>query len=150
MERKYQSIDATAIPEFDKGGATIRVVAGSLDGHLGPAHTEMPLFLFHVRLAAGTAADVAIDNTHEAGAYVIAGHPVVNGNRVNEAQLVVFDRTDGGIALQSETESELMILGGAPAEGPLLFHGPFVMNTVEQLRAAERAYVSGQMGVLEA
>jgi redox-sensitive bicupin YhaK (pirin superfamily) len=150
MERKYQRIDATAIPEFDKGGATIRVVAGSLDGHLGPAHTEMPLFLFHVRLAAGTAADVAIDNAHEAGAYVIAGHPVVNGNRVNEAQLVVFDRTDGGIALQSATESELMILGGAPAEGPLLFHGPFVMNTVEQLRAAERAYVSGQMGVLEA
>jgi redox-sensitive bicupin YhaK (pirin superfamily) len=41
-----------------------------------------------------------------------------------------------------------MLLGGAPAEGPLLFHGPFVMNTVEQLRAAETAYRNGQMGQL--
>ena len=39
--------------------------------------------------------------------------------------------------------------GGAPAEGPLVFHGPFVMNSVEQIRAAEQAYHSGQMGVLE-
>jgi len=41
-----------------------------------------------------------------------------------------------------------MLLGGAPAQGPLVFHGPFVMNSIEQVRYAERAYMSGNMGVL--
>ena len=41
-----------------------------------------------------------------------------------------------------------MLLGGAPAEGPLVFHGPFVMNSVEQVRAAEIAYRTGRMGAL--
>jgi redox-sensitive bicupin YhaK (pirin superfamily) len=44
---------------------------------------------------------------------------------------------------------ELMVLGGAPAEGPLVFHGPFVMNSVEQVRAAEIAYRTGRMGTLD-
>jgi redox-sensitive bicupin YhaK (pirin superfamily) len=43
---------------------------------------------------------------------------------------------------------EVLLLGGTPAEGPLVFHGPFVMNSMEQIRAAEIAYQTGRMGVL--
>jgi len=42
----------------------------------------------------------------------------------------------------------VMLLGGAPAEGPLVFHGPFVMNSLEQARAAEIAFRTGRMGKL--
>jgi redox-sensitive bicupin YhaK (pirin superfamily) len=42
-----------------------------------------------------------------------------------------------------------MVLGGAPAEGPLVFHGPFVMSSIDQVRAAEIAYRTGRMGHLE-
>jgi redox-sensitive bicupin YhaK (pirin superfamily) len=31
-----------------------------------------------------------------------------------------------------------------------VFHGPFVMNSVEQVRTAERAYLGGKMGTLAA
>jgi len=41
------------------------------------------------------------------------------------------------------------VLGGAPAEGPLVFHGPFVMNSVDQVRAADIAYRTGRMGNLD-
>jgi hypothetical protein len=150
MERKYQRIDADAIPEFEKDGARIRVVAGALEGRVGPARTEMPLFLYHVRLAAGANAAIALDDAHEAGAYVIAGPLRINGKRASAGELLVFDRTPGGIELASDGEAELMLLGGEPAEGPLVFHGPFVMNSVEQIRAAERAYLAGRMGRLEA
>jgi redox-sensitive bicupin YhaK (pirin superfamily) len=40
------------------------------------------------------------------------------------------------------------VIGGEPAEGPLVFHGPFVMNSVEQARAADIAYRTGRMGSL--
>ncbi len=48
-----------------------------------------------------------------------------------------------------ESLLELMLLGGAIAEGPLVFHGPFVMNSVEQVRAAELAFRTGRLGTLE-
>jgi redox-sensitive bicupin YhaK (pirin superfamily) len=53
------------------------------------------------------------------------------------------------LAGSGEVPLEVLLLGGTPAEGPLLFHGPFVMNTVEQVRAAEIAYRTGRMGALD-
>jgi len=44
---------------------------------------------------------------------------------------------------------DVMVLGGTPAEGPLVFHGPFVMNSVDQVRAADIAYRTGRMGQLD-
>ncbi|MBL8513042.1 MAG: pirin family protein [Betaproteobacteria bacterium] len=149
MERKYQRIDASAVAEFEKGGATVRVVAGNIDGHRGPAQTEMPLFLAHVRLNAGASLELPLADEDEVGVYVIDGEPVVNGRPSRAGELIAFDRVPGGIKLASHAHAEVMVLGGAPAERPLVFHGPFVMNSVEQIRFAERAYMTGQMGHLD-
>jgi redox-sensitive bicupin YhaK (pirin superfamily) len=149
MERKYQRIDAAAVAEFEKGGATVRVVAGNIDGHQGPAQTEMPLFLAHVQLNAGASIDLPVADGDEVGVYVIDGEPVVNERPSRPGELIAFDRIPGGIRLAASAPAEVMILGGAPAEGPLVFHGPFVMNSLEQVRFAERAYMTGQMGHLD-
>ena len=66
---------------------------------------------------------------------------------------VMGDNTDVGsrsvtIRSRGDALAHIMLLGGAPADGPLVFHGPFVMNPVEQIRFAENAYVTGQMGML--
>lgn len=149
MERKYQRIDADDVAEYEKGGANVRVVAGLIDGHEGPAQTEMPLFLAHVRLAAGASIELPISDGDEMGVYVIEGAPLVNDRPSRAAELIAFDRVPGGVKLASSAPAEVMVLGGAPAEGPLVFHGPFVMNSMEQVRFAERAYMSGQMGYLD-
>ena len=49
---------------------------------------------------------------------------------------------------RGDAQARIMSLGGVPADGPLVLHGPFVMNTVEQIRFAENAYVTGQTGML--
>lgn len=56
----------------------------------------------------------------------------------------------GETVLRLEAESaDLVVLGGAPAEKPLVFHGPFVLDSVEAVRQAERDYFEGRMGVLQ-
>jgi redox-sensitive bicupin YhaK (pirin superfamily) len=64
--------------------------------------------------------------------------------------LAIFEVAGGDIEFSNTDDATLdvLLLGGAPAEGPLVFHGPFVMNSVEQVRQAERAYHTGQMGAL--
>jgi redox-sensitive bicupin YhaK (pirin superfamily) len=170
MAPRYQRIEAAAIPEISIDGGSVRVIAGEFiaphgvhgepaDGqspmsHRGPAEVLMPLLLWHVRLQPGASLRAMIPAGHEVAAYLIDGagrfgagaHPAAAG------QLVVFDNADGAVAFSNDGEPmlEVLLLGGVPAEGPLVFHGPFVMNSIEQVRAAEKAYLGGSMGQLAA
>lgn len=149
MAPRYQRIEAADIPELSGEGWTARVVAGSLRGHSGPAETLMPLFLWHLRLDAGAAFSEELAAGQEVAAYVIDGEGKAASQAVSAGQLAVFSKEAGALTLSGGgTPFDVLVLGGAPAEGPLVFHGPFVMNSVEQVRYAERAYMSGQMGHL--
>ena len=138
--------------EVSGKGVRARVIAGELGDAKGPASTLMPTFLWHVRIDAGATFEAPIADGHEAAVYVIDGRAVVGeGTQASTGELAVLDGTTGGLRVHNSTAAplEVMVLGGAPAEGPLVFHGPFVMNSVDQVRAAEIAYRTGRMGVLD-
>jgi len=150
----YQRIDASLVAEREREGERLRVVAGEFDGLAGPARTRMPVLLAHLTLAPGSAFEAAWPEGHEAGVYVIEGEARIAGaaNGARIGQFAVLDNEGDAVRLENAGAGrlEVLLLGGAPAEGPLVFHGPFVLNSVEQVRAAERAYLSGAMGVLAA
>ena len=148
---RYQRIAAEDIPGHSKDGATLRVVAGTLEGLTGPAEVLMPLVLAHLSLAPRARFTASVPDGFELGAYVVEGAIDAAGTRAKAGELLVFRTEPGGISIENAGASTVhaMLLGGAPAEGPLVFHGPFVMNTVEQVRAADVAYRTGRMGTLE-
>lgn len=156
MPPRYQRIIAADVPSVEKDGATIRVIAGESDGLKGPADILMPLFLWHVALEPGAEWEGQLPAGMEAGLYVMVGEISVDGDdaTLRVGQLgIMGDNTDAGsgsitIRNRGDALAHIMLLGGAPVEGPLVFHGPFVMNSVEQIRYAEKAYMTGQMGML--
>jgi redox-sensitive bicupin YhaK (pirin superfamily) len=152
MKPRYQRIDATAIPTVTVPGARVRVVAGEFNGQAGPAETLMPTLLWHVSIDAGASFEATLPAGYEAGAYVISGSGRFAGEKdLDIGKLAVFANGEGAIRIENTGAGvlEILVLAGAPAEGPLVFHGPFVMNTVEQVRAADVAYRTGRMGQLE-
>jgi redox-sensitive bicupin YhaK (pirin superfamily) len=150
MTPRYQRIDASAIPEVVITGGNVRVVAGEFDSRKGPAENLMPLLLWHVSLEAGGRFHAQIPAGFELAAYLISGSAAFGDQRATIGQLAIFEVAGGDIEFSNTDDATLdvLLLGGAPAEGPLVFHGPFVMNSVEQVRQAERAYHAGQMGAL--
>ena len=156
MPPRYQRIVAADVPSTEKDGATIRVIAGEIDGLKGPADVLMPLFLWHVALEPDAEWHGHLPAGMEAGVYVMVGEISVDGDdaTVRVGQLgIMGDNVDAGsrsitIRNRGDALAHIMLLGGAPVEGPLVFHGPFVMNSVEQIRFAEKAYMTGQMGML--
>jgi len=152
MEPRYQRIDAGAIPGVTRDGVSVRVIGGEFEATQGPAETLMPLLLWHVTLPAGARFESRIPTTFEAAGYVIAGDGFFGPEDVKASagQLVTWNEDAGSLVARNGGSKplDLLILGGAPAEGPLVFHGPFVMNSVEQVRAAEVAYRTGRMGSL--
>jgi len=153
MPPGYQRIEASAIARSDLPGASLRVIAGEVSGVRGPAVALMPLFLAHATLDPGARIALDVAPCFEAGAYVIAGRGAFGSGdaRVAGAGELAVYADEGGVLEAANTGTEpleALFLGGAPAEGPLVFHGPFVMNSVEQVRAAEIAFRTGRMGTL--
>ena len=151
MAPRYQNLAAESIAEVSVDGARVRVIAGEYGAAKGPAATLMPTLLWHVRIDAGATFEASIPDGFEAGVYVIGGDGVVAEDQgVEEGELAVLAGTQGALRVRNSGTGalDIMVLGGAPAEGPLVFHGPFVMNSVDQVRAADIAYRTGRMGNL--
>jgi redox-sensitive bicupin YhaK (pirin superfamily) len=156
MPPRYQRITAADVPSVSNDGVTVRVIAGESDGLRGPADVLMPLFLWHIAMLPGATWQGQLPAGMEAGVYVMVGEVVVDGNkaplRVGQLGIVAQSTEQGPASISvlndGDALAHIMLLGGAPAEGPLVFHGPFVMNSVEQVRYAEKAYMTGQMGTL--
>jgi redox-sensitive bicupin YhaK (pirin superfamily) len=153
MSPRYQRIDAAAIPAVDRDGTTVRIIAGEMEGSKGPAETLMPLFLRQAKVPPRGRLEFRVPHGFEAAAYVNAGSGRSGGDEaqgVTTGQLAIWKDGDAPLCVENTAAEplDLLLLGGAPAEGPLVFHGPFVMNSIEQVRAAEVAYRTGRMGTL--
>src|ERR1035438_6605145 len=72
---RYQTILDASIPrvELADGAGSVRVIAGSFDGHDGPATTFSQLNVWDVRLQAGRAARLRVPEGHIAAIAVLRG-----------------------------------------------------------------------------
>jgi len=131
IEPRYQGVQASGVPSISVGGAAIRLLAGEFNGAVGPITLAQPALLAHIKTSAETTID--LPPKFEMGVYHLTG------------QLDVLSPGDA-VTLPV---GEFILLGGEPAEEPLLFGGPFVMDTPENLQKAQRDYHAGRMGTLD-
>lgn len=62
----------------------------------------------------------------------------------------MFDNVQGNIVVESVTEESLFIvLSGEPIDEPIASHGPFVMNTTEEIYQAYEDFRNGKFGIEE-
>lgn len=148
---RYQAIVNADIPVVALGeGASARVIAGTLRGVPGPAHTVTPVGLFDLRLSGGGKCRVEIPEGHNAAVALLSGDVLLNGSSAlkGDARIAILGREGNAVELEALADSKLLILSGEPINEPVVSHGPFVMNTQEEIRQAFADYRSGRMGHL--
>lgn len=145
----YQSLLDRDIPSvtLPDGAGTLRVIAGDYGGHRGPARTFTPIDLWDVRLRRDAVTSLGLPEGHTVAVVVLKGTVQVNGDTIaREAQFVLLDRTGGAVRLEANSDAKLLILSGAPIDEPVVMHGPFVMNTDQEIRQAMIDFQSGRFG----
>src|SRR6202453_855957 len=152
---RYQDIRAAqvALLSSDDGGALLRVIAGSFDGHDGPGVTHTPIALVHATVSAGAQVRLPWPADFNALGYVLAGSGTVGTEKrpVKMGQLAVFGAGDAiTFAAGSRQDMDILLLGGQPIREPVAAYGPFVMNTRAELEQAFEDYQAGRLGSIPA
>jgi redox-sensitive bicupin YhaK (pirin superfamily) len=147
----YRSYRAANIPQKKLCNGFIRVIAGTVDGIAGVMQTASPTTLAHIHIHAGSSIVVTVDKTQELALYVMDGVLQSDDGTLLKSGALIELSLGPQVHITAPLESsvDVALLGGAPVQGDVLFSGPFVMNTPEQLSQAHHDYYSGKMGVLD-
>lgn len=147
---KYQDLRNAQFPRvsFPDNGGVARVIAGELFGDKGPASTFTPINIWDLELNAGGLVSLQIPVGHTSLLIVQKGELTVGGESTKAVELTLFERQGEIIEIRPETESRVLFLSGAPINEPVIGHGPFVMNSREEILEAIRDFQVGRMGRL--
>jgi redox-sensitive bicupin YhaK (pirin superfamily) len=155
---RYQAIEGgdVALLASSDGGALVRVIAGEVAGHRGPGGTYTPIALVHNSIEPGARLNLPWDSTYNALVYVLSGRGSVgpHAHPIRQGQLAVMGAGDRiTVASDSSQESsrktlEVLLLGGRPIREPVFQHGPFVMNTRDEVIQAIDDFTAGRFGVI--
>ena len=147
----YQTLldqDIPVVPLADHAGH-VRVIAGKLDGHKGPARTFTPINVWDLRLNAGKTATLSTPEGHTTALVPMRGQAVINGSETaGEAQLALLERTGGEFTISVETDATILLLSGEPLNEPVVGYGPFVMTSEREIAQAIRDFQGGSFGQL--
>ena len=146
----YRHFAAESLPAFRAGDALVRVVGGELMGRRSPVPTLWPIVLAHVTFAGRGRAELEAPAGFDLAAYVAFGHARFGEVEADAGKLLRFSGEGAAIGLFNDLDerADVILLGGVPLGEPLVFQGPFVMDSVAAIRRAEQDYGAGRMGAL--
>jgi redox-sensitive bicupin YhaK (pirin superfamily) len=148
----YQTILKGDIPQIalKDGAGSLRLIAGAFEGHQGPAKTFTPIDVWDIRLNAGKHLTLAVHEGYNSALVVLRGTVQVNGReRVEQGQLALFERAGDQLSLHADHDAVVLLLSGEPIDEPIVGHGPFVMNSEQEILEAFDDFHSGRFGRME-
>ncbi|MFI5148195.1 MAG: pirin family protein [Bacteroidia bacterium] len=148
---KYQEISKEKITSYRLPGNTgvIEVIAGNYKDVRGPASTFTPVNLMNAKLHKDAEAVFSFPAPYNTALLVIEGNILVNGSEpVEENNFVLFENDGEEFTVKAGSDAIILVLSGEPIHEPIAAHGPFVMNTKQEIVQAFDDYQHGKFGHL--
>lgn len=148
IDHKYVGLEKESIPVVKFGKSSeVQVISGELLGAKGAVDSVTNLTIGTFHISANDSTELAVPVQHETFFYVVSGTVLVNGQEVGKRNTVLVSQEGEEIQFKA-LENAVVIVGmGKPYKEPIVAHGPFVMNSAEEINQAIRDYQSGKMGV---
>ena len=149
----YQAIADADIPRVALAGGAgeVRVIAGTFGQATGAARTFSPMQVLELNLKAGHTVHLPVQEGWNTALVLLDGALCVAGeDAVGPAQLVVLSQEGDALALEARSDVKALLLSGQPLNEPIVGHGPFVMNTPQEIRQAITDFNSGKFGQMAA
>ena len=149
---KYQAIKYEDIHRYqlENNAGTIEIIAGEYKGTKGVASTFTPIHMFNAKLNKGGKADFEFPAHYNTTVLVIEGQVIINNQDEVPTDHMALMANDGEtFKIEATEDAIVLILSGEPINEPIAAHGPFVMNTQQELIEAFNDFNNGKFGYLE-
>lgn len=149
---RYQAIANSDITKvaLPNGAGEVEVISGEYNGTIGAASTFSTVHMYNAKLNKGAKVEFTFPQHYTTALLMVEGDTIVNGdNRAPQDHFVMFSNDGDTFALEALNDSVVLVLSGEPINEPIASHGPFVMNTQEELVEAFQDFNTGKFGYLE-
>jgi redox-sensitive bicupin YhaK (pirin superfamily) len=148
----YADQRAADTPVKTGPGVEVRVYAGRHEEIEQPHRSLWPLTLLDVRVAGGKRVELVVPPGYRAFLYVVTGSGRIEGDdtAVKDEDVVWFKAvpTDAKekavLGLESDIDMRAILFAAPVIDEPVAAHGPFVMNTMDEVRRAYDDFQSGR------
>jgi redox-sensitive bicupin YhaK (pirin superfamily) len=147
----YAGLQRADIPvvEADAGRVRVELIAGAWDGRTGAFESLTGVAMTVLRCAPGGRISAPAPRGRSVFLYVVAGALQVSGTTIERFHLAEMADDGDAVEMVAGAEGAVALFGhAAPLNEPVVAHGPFVMNTREEIMQAMRDYQAGRFGAI--
>ena len=137
---------AVDLPLIEDAGRRIRIIAGTLFGERAPVATLSSMGYADAQLEARAELQFG-DEFEQCAIYVVRGSVTAGGQRYGAAQLLL-PRARERVRMQAEEPARLMLLAGAPLDGPRYVWWNFVSSAQDRIEQAKHDWREGRFGAV--
>ncbi|MBS1645906.1 MAG: pirin family protein [Bacteroidetes bacterium] len=142
----HENMEKVALPD---NSGIVEVIAGSYQNAKGSATTFSPLHLLNARLNKSGKANFDFPKSYNTALLVIEGSIKINGTeQVPTDHFALFENNGTAFNIEALENAVVLILSGEPLNEPIATHGPFVMNTKQEIIQAIDDFNNGKFGTL--
>lgn len=151
---RYQDTPPERIPtvKTEDGTVTVKVIAGEALGTNATIETRIPILYLDIHLLPGSSFTQPIQDSYNGFAYVWQGSGFLGAEKKAAKMGDVGTMGKGNtftVSASPDEECHVLLLAGEPIKEPVAQHGPFVMNTWEEIQQAFNDYQNGKLGEIK-
>lgn len=149
-EPRYQNLRSADMPLRVEEGATIRVFSGSSGGLTSSTKNVVPITMVELNVESGAAVKQDLPGSYNGFLYILEGEGLFGREltRAGVGQVLWLGSAENNqkseVEITGVTKLRALLYAGQPLNEPVVAHGPFVMNTPEQIRQAYEDYRDGK------
>jgi redox-sensitive bicupin YhaK (pirin superfamily) len=128
------------------GKAKVQVISGTWESTQGAVQSLTGVAMTTLNMQAGGKVVAPVPASHNVFLYVVRGEVRVGGQNAMSMHLIELNHDGDAVEIQAVTDAFLLFGHAEPFGEPVVAHGPFVMNTRDQIRQAIQDYQSGKFG----
>lgn len=145
----YVGLQAQDIPQIplSKGYGAISLISGSVAGVTGPIKSLTDVTLMTVQMSAGSEVTLHAPAARQVFLYTVKGRLKIEDIPAQAWHLIELDNSDDRVTITATDDATFLFGHADKINEPVVSHGPFVMNTVQEINQAILDYQAGKFDV---
>ena len=150
MPARYVNQSRAEVPAQTGDGTEMRVYAGRAGNEDMPHGSDWPMMMLDIHADAGRTLRPEVPAGYRGFLYVMLGRAKLGANAadVTAPSVAWFDPSSGDgtdtLTIVADEPFRAVLCAGPPIDEPVVFGGPFVMNTQDEIRQAFVDFRSGR------